>query len=76
MTQLVRDNSIHTLHVRFDGRSEEMPLATLRLNEAPTDAQIKQALAAHYDLPAGYFDKYVVVRHSEAIVVRPEAIYG
>ena len=76
MTEHVRDNGRGMLHVRFDGRSEELSLAALTLDQHPTDAQIKQALAVYFDLPAGYFDRHVVVRHSEAIVVRPEAIYG
>ncbi len=76
MTQVTRDNAIRTLHVRFDGRSEEIPFASLGLDQRSTDSEIKRTLVSHFDRPAGYFDKHVVVRHSDAIVVRPEAIYG
>jgi hypothetical protein len=72
MTQLIN----HTVHVRFDGRSEELTLAMLDLTINATDAQIRQALTGHFDLPANYLDSHVVVRTSQAIIVRPEAIYG
>lgn len=64
------------LHVRFDGRSEEVSFDTLRIARNATDAQIKAALARYFDLPASHLDSHIVVRGSQAIVVRPEAIYG
>ncbi|HLZ58667.1 MAG TPA: hypothetical protein VKR06_17145 [Ktedonosporobacter sp.] len=64
------------VHARFDGRSEELTLATLHLSSNASDAQIKQAVASHFDLPANYLNSYTVVRTSQAIIVRPEAIYG
>ena len=76
MTQLLFDNAREMLHVRFDGRSEELPLATLNLDRQATDAEIKRALCAYFDRPARSFERHVIVRHSGAIVVRPEAIYG
>ena len=76
MTQLTHDNAIQTLHVRFDGRSEELQFAAIGLDQHSADRDIKQALVSYFDRPAGYFDKHVVVRHGDVIVVRPEAIYG
>ncbi len=72
MAQLIN----HVVHVRIDGRSEELTLAMLDLNYNATDEQIKQAVAGHFDLPAHSLDNHVVVRTSQAIIVRPEAIYG
>ncbi len=72
MTQLMN----HAVHVRVDGRSEELTLAMLDLNDSATNEQIKQAIACHFDLPAHSLDNHVVVRTSQAIIVRPEAIYG
>ena len=74
MTQLRHDDLI--LHVRFDGRSDELPLAALGLDRQATDDQIKEAVARRFDRPADSFDDHVIVRHSNAIVLRPEAIYG
>ncbi|HLG61542.1 MAG TPA: hypothetical protein VKY19_06395 [Ktedonosporobacter sp.] len=65
-----------TVHIRFDGRSEELTLAMLKLAGNASDAQIKRAVASHFDLPQTYLDGLVVVRTSNAIIVRPEAIYG
>ncbi|HZS76535.1 MAG TPA: hypothetical protein VFA41_07960 [Ktedonobacteraceae bacterium] len=72
MTQLLQ----RALHVRFDGRSEELTLAMLGLQSDATDAQILRSVEGHFDLPAHYLDNHVVVRTSQAIIVRPEAIYG
>ena len=72
MTQLINK----AVHVRFDGRSEELTLVVLGLNSDATDAQIKHAVVRHFDLPAGHLDTYVIVRTDQAIIVRPEAIYG
>lgn len=72
MTQLIN----RAVHVRFGGRSEELTLALLDLNDTATDAQIKRAITGHFDLPAQALDSHVVVRTNQAIIVRPEAIYG
>jgi len=65
-----------TVHVRFDGRSEELNFAMLKLTNGANDTQIKQAVARHFDLPQNYLDGLVVVRTNNAIIIRPEAIYG
>jgi hypothetical protein len=64
------------LHLRFQGRSIELPLAELDLTLDAPDAQILRALTCYLGRPAGSLDGMVVVRHQHAIVVRPEAIYG
>lgn len=64
------------VHVRVGGRSEELKLATLGLPGDATDAQLKVALASYLDLPASSLANHVIVRTSQAIIVRPEAIYG
>jgi hypothetical protein len=64
------------LHVRFNGRSDELTLGTLHLDRHASDEAIKQAVAAYYDRPTGAFADHVVVRYENAIVLRPEAVYG
>jgi hypothetical protein len=76
MTQLMNEITQQTLHLRFNGRSDEMSLAALGLTPSATDEQIKAALAAHLDCSPAALAGHVVVRHEAAIVVRPEAIYG
>ncbi len=64
------------VHVRISGRSEEFSLATLSLQANATDAQVMNAVARHLDLPVSALNKHTIVRTSQAIIVRPEAIYG
>lgn len=64
------------LHLRFDGRSNEVYLDELELEADSTDSQILRAVEIHFNLPANSLADYVVARTSRAIIVRPEAIYG
>ena len=70
MTDTVR------LHVRFEGRSEDLDLDTLGLRYDTGDAELRAALARRYDRPADALDEYVIVREPQGIVVRPVAVYG
>jgi hypothetical protein len=64
------------IHVRFHGRSEELTAVSLAVSDASQDTMLKQAIAQHFDLPPHTLDQHVVIRTSQAIIVRPEAIYG
>lgn len=65
-----------TVHIRVAGRSEEVTLAKLGLQADATDAQLKKAAARYLDLPAARLADHVIVRNSQAIIIRPEAVYG
>ncbi len=65
-----------TLHVRFDGRSDELDLKGLNLVAGASDNQLRTALARHYDCPIKELDDYVIIREPQAIIIRPIAIYG
>lgn len=64
------------VHVRVSGRSEELNMAALGLQTDAADSQIKEAVVRSLDLPANSLADHVIVRTSQAIIVRPEAIYG
>ena len=64
------------VHVRVAGRSEELSLAALGLHNDATDIQVKEAVVGYLDLPVSSLANHVIVRTSQAIIVRPEAIYG
>lgn len=64
------------LHVRFNGRSEELDLATLGLQPGMSDVELRTALARRYDCTIADLEEYVIVREKQAIIVRPVAIYG
>jgi hypothetical protein len=76
MTLMLDRFEVPVLHVRFEGNSYELELSELNLNMESSEDQIKRNVAAHYHRPATFFTRYTVVRHSNAIVLRPEAIYG
>jgi hypothetical protein len=65
-----------TIHVRFHGRSEELTRGSLALSDMAQDTELKQAIAQHFDLPPHTLDQHVVIRTSQAVIVRPAAIYG
>lgn len=73
---MAQQSSVTILHLRYNGRSEELPLAELGLNGRASDAEIKEALAQHLDIASERLASHVVVRTRQAIVVRPEALYG
>lgn len=64
------------LHVRFNGRSEELDLMALDLDSSVSDDELKGVLARRYDLNVADLDEYLIVREPQAIIVRPIAIYG
>ena len=72
MTQLMQ----RLVHVRFTGRSEEVSLADLGLTNNVTDMQLKTALVSYFDVPTHFLMNHVVVRTEQAIIVRPQAVYG
>jgi len=64
------------VHVRFNGRSEELDLQMLDVGPDVRDTDLRTALAKHYECSVADLDDYVIVRESNAIIVRPVAIYG
>jgi hypothetical protein len=65
------------LHIRFDGRSFDIPLADLDVGAMSSDADVKRALASYLDVAEAKFHAYVVDRHETGnLTVRPEAVFG
>jgi hypothetical protein len=65
------------LHIRFDGRSFDVPLADLDVGVASNDGDVKRALAGYLNVPEAKFRDYVVDRHETGnLTVRPEAVFG
>jgi hypothetical protein len=64
------------LHVRFNGRSEDLDLATLGLGQDAGDTELRAALARRYDCAVGDLAGYVIAREPQAIIIRPIAFYG
>jgi len=74
---VARIDDAPVLHIRFEGRSFDIPLSDLDVGALSTDAQIKEALAAYLNVPAAKFRDYVVDRHETGnLTVRPQAVFG
>ena len=70
-------NTAAVLHVRFDGRSLDIPLRNLEVGPASADSEIKRALARLLEVPAAKLGDYAVDRHETGnLTVRPEAVFG
>jgi len=65
------------VHIRFDGRSWDIPIRTLEIGDASSDAEVREALARYLDVSVRKLGSYVVERHTSGnMTVRPEAVFG
>lgn len=65
------------LHIRFEGRSFDIPLADLDLGVLSSDVDVKRSLARYLNVAEIKFSDYVVDRHETGnFTVRPEAVFG
>lgn len=65
------------LHVRFEGRSRDIPLAELDVGAFASDDVIKQAVARFLEVAPARLRDYTVDRHETGnLTVRPEAVFG
>jgi len=64
------------IHVRFNGRSEDLDLEALGLSSEPSDSDLFTALACRYECGVSALSDYLIVREPQAIIVRPIAYYG
>lgn len=65
------------LHVRFDGKSFDIPTSKLDIGSGSSDRQVKAALAWYLDVAESRFRDYVIERHGNGnFTVRPEAVFG
>ncbi len=74
---VARINEMPVLHIRFDGRSFDIPLADLDVGTMSNDGDVKGALAGYLNVPVEKFRDYTVDRHDTGnLTVRPEAVFG
>ena len=65
------------LHIRFEGRSRDIPFRALDIGDTSSDEEVREALARYMDVPTRKFAAYVVERHTNGnMTVRPEAVFG
>ena len=64
-------------HVRFEGRSLDVPVGALGLGPGPTDQEVRGAVARYLERPEVALHHHVVDRHANGnLTVRPEAVFG
>jgi hypothetical protein len=72
-----REQGVSVVHIRFDGRSLDIPQGDLDIGAASSDNEIKRALARHLEVPETKLRDYVIDRHDTGnMTVRPEAVFG
>ena len=65
------------VHIRFDGRSLDVPLAELDVADNANDADIKRAVARHLEIAEARLSDYVLDRHETGnVTIRPQAVFG
>jgi hypothetical protein len=69
--------AVKVVHIRFDGRSIDVPQSDLDVGPASSDNEVKHALARYLETPESSLRDYVVDRHETGnMTVRPEAVFG
>lgn len=75
MAQL--QNGVKVVHIRFEGRSLDVPQSDLDVGAASSDNEVKRALARYLETPDASLRDYVIDRHETGnMTVRPEAVFG
>ena len=65
------------VHIRYAGKSWDLPLIELDLAAGFSDVELKRVLAHRLDVAAGELRDYVVDRHATGnVTVRPAAVFG
>jgi hypothetical protein len=68
---------VKVVHIRFEGRSLDVPQSDLDVGEASSDNEVKRALARYLETTEVKLRDYVIDRHDTGnMTVRPEAVFG
>jgi hypothetical protein len=77
MAKQINQQLAAVVHVRFNGRSFDVPIAQLDLAAGFSDEQIKRTLAQYLEVPTPRLDDYTIDRHANGnLTLRPEAVFG
>jgi hypothetical protein len=72
-----REQGVKAVHIRFEGRSLDVPQSDLDVGGASSDNDVKRALARYLNVPEAKLRDYVIDRHDTGnMTVRPEAVFG
>ena len=69
------NGGVAVVHIRFEGRSLEIPQGDLDIGPASSDHEIKRVLAQHLNVAEAQLRDYVIDRHETGnLTVRPESL--
>jgi hypothetical protein len=72
-----RKDGVKVVHIRFEGRSIDVPQSDLDVGVASSDNDVKRALAHYLETAEAKLRDYVIDRHETGnMTVRPEAVFG
>ncbi len=76
MVDAIRQNG-PVVHIRFQGKSWDIPVSELDLGGFPDDDQVRAAVASYLDVRAADLRFYAVERHANGnLTIRPQAVFG
>jgi hypothetical protein len=65
------------VHIRFEGRSYDIPENQLGIQIGMRDSVVKERIAQYFDVGRDRLTDYVIDRRpSGDLIIRPEAVYG
>ena len=66
------------VHVRYDGRSVDLPIHRLDVGNLSSDRDIRHAVAGELNEPVSKFNQLVIDRNPNTgdITLRPQAVFG
>jgi hypothetical protein len=71
-------DAVPQIHIRYDGRSIDIPLSEVDVGVLSTDEQIRAAVADNLGVPVGKLRAFAIDRNQETnhLTLRPEAVWG
>ncbi len=68
---------VPVVHIRFQGKSWDIPTTELDVGGLSSDDQVRAAVASYLGVSARDLRFYVIERHANGnLTVRPEAVFG
>lgn len=76
MAQIIRRDE-QIVHIRFEGRSWDVPASAIGLGVDSNEDAVKRAVARYLEVGVERLGLYVVEFHENgAVTIRPEAVFG
>jgi len=77
MNETTQETPQAVVHIRFEGKSQDISVSELDIGQTSTDEQIKSAVASFLDVEPAKLENYAIERHENGnYTIRPEAVFG